>query len=76
MQALVAIFYADDGLVASPYIAHLKGAFEVLMSLFDRVSLRTNTGKDGEHGFPDMSQPPHMVNRGLHLASDGTWILL
>ena len=40
-----ALFYADDGLVASPDKEWLQEAFEVLVDLFSRVGLRTNTDK-------------------------------
>ena len=40
-----ALFYADDGMVASSDPRWLKGAFNTLVSLFDRVGLRTNYGK-------------------------------
>ena len=39
------IFYADDRFVASPKSARLKGVFDALAGLFDRVGLRTNKGK-------------------------------
>ena len=45
IQALSALFYADDGFVASPESARLQGAFDALKGLFDRVGLRTNKGK-------------------------------
>ena len=40
-----ALFYADDGMVASSDTVWLQGAFNVLIGLFDRVGLRTNFGK-------------------------------
>ena len=40
-----ALFYADDGMVASSDPRWLQGAFNTLVSLFDRVGLRTNLGK-------------------------------
>ena len=40
-----ALFYADDGMVASSDPAWLQGAFTALVGLFDRVGLRTNAGK-------------------------------
>ena len=39
-----ALFYADDGMVASSDPAWLQGAFTALVGLFDRVGLRTNVG--------------------------------
>ena len=34
-----ALFYADDGMVASSNPAWMQGAFNVLVGLFDRVGL-------------------------------------
>ena len=45
IQALSALFYAHDGLVASPKSACLQGAFDALTGLFVHVSLWTNEGK-------------------------------
>ena len=40
-----ALFYADDGMVASLYSCWIQGAFSDLFGLFDMVGLRTNVGK-------------------------------
>ena len=40
-----ALFYADDGMVASYDPCWIQGAFNTLVGLFDRVGLRTNAGK-------------------------------
>ena len=40
-----ALFYADDGMVASSEPAWLQGAFNALVGLFDRVGLRKIFGK-------------------------------
>ena len=40
-----ALFYADDGMVKLSDPFWLQGAFNTLVGLFDRVSLRTNTRK-------------------------------
>ena len=40
-----ALFYADDGMVASSDPRWLQGAFNTLVGLFDRVVLRTNARK-------------------------------
>ena len=40
-----ALFYADDGMVASSDPGWLQGAFNTLVGLFDRVGLRTHFGK-------------------------------
>ena len=40
-----ALFYADDGMVASSDPRWLQWAFSTLVGLFDRVGLNTNTGK-------------------------------
>ena len=45
IQALSALFYANDVLVASIESIHLQGVFDVLSGLFDRVGLRTNERK-------------------------------
>ena len=39
------LFYADYGIVASPDLIWLQGAFSTLLGLFDKVGLKTNTGK-------------------------------
>ena len=41
-----ALFYADNGMVASSDPAWLQGAFTALLGLFDRVGLRTNVRKN------------------------------
>ena len=40
-----ALFYADDDMVASSDPRWLQGAFNTLVSLFNRVVLQTNLGK-------------------------------
>ena len=40
-----ALFYADDGMVASSDPHWIQGAFNTLVGLFDRVGLRTNIEK-------------------------------
>ena len=40
-----ALFYADNGMVASSDPRWLQGAFSTLVGLFDRVGLRNNVGK-------------------------------
>ena len=40
-----ALFYANDGMVTLSDPRWLQGAFNTLVSLFDRVGLRTNVGK-------------------------------
>ena len=39
-----ALFYADNGMVASSDLVWLQGAFNTLVGLFDRVGLQTNVG--------------------------------
>ena len=39
------LFYADDGMVASSDPRWLQWVFDTLVSLFERVGLRTNVGK-------------------------------
>ena len=41
----VALFYANDGMVASSDPVWLQGAFNALKGLFERVVLQTNVGK-------------------------------
>ena len=41
----VALFYADNGMVASSDPHWIQWAFNALVSLFERVGLRTNVGK-------------------------------
>ena len=45
VRVLVAIFYADDGLIAARNAKHLQTAIDLLTALFDRVGLQTNTTK-------------------------------
>ena len=45
IRALLAAFYADDGLVQSRDPAFLQYAFDILVGLFGRVGLCTNTTK-------------------------------
>ena len=45
IHALLAIFYVDDVLVASPKSACLQELFDALTSFFERVGLRKNEGK-------------------------------
>ena len=40
-----ALFYADDGMVASYDPRWIQGSFNTLVCLFDRVGLQTNVGK-------------------------------
>ena len=40
-----ALFYADNGMVASADPAWLQGSFNALVGLFERVGLQTNPGK-------------------------------
>ena len=41
----LAVFYADNGMVASSDPAWLQGAFSALVAIFNRVGLRNNVGK-------------------------------
>ena len=41
----VALFYSDDGMVASSDPRWLQGVFNTLVGLFDRVGLQKNVGK-------------------------------
>ena len=43
IRLLLAIFYADDGYIASRCEEHLQEAIDLLADLFDRVGLRTYT---------------------------------
>ena len=45
VQWLVAFFYTDDGLLASPRPACLQATLGVLTGLFDRFGLQTNINK-------------------------------
>ena len=40
-----ALFYADDGMVASSDPQWLQWAFNAIVDLFERLGLRTNVGK-------------------------------
>ena len=45
IRVLLAAFYADDGLVQSRDPEFLQYSFDILVGLFERVGLRTNTTK-------------------------------
>ena len=45
VRELLAVFYADDGLIVSRNAEHLQLAFDALIGLFERVGLKTNTTK-------------------------------
>ena len=44
-QHQAALFYVDDGMIASSDPRWLQWAFTVLVSLFDRVGMKTNQQK-------------------------------
>ena len=44
LQTLDALFYADDRILASPRLARIQEALDLLMRLFDLVRLRMNVG--------------------------------
>ena len=39
------LFYADDGMVASPETRLIQGEFSTLVGLFDRMGLQNNVSK-------------------------------
>ena len=45
IRTIAAVFYADDGLVAARNPKVLQNSFDILISLFERVGLETNTTK-------------------------------
>merc|ERR1711966_467005 len=45
IRTIVAVFYADDGLVAAREPKVLQDSFDILISLFERVGLETNETK-------------------------------
>ena len=45
MKVKAALFYADDGLVASTYLGWTQSVFETLTGLFDQVGLQKNVHK-------------------------------
>ena len=45
IRQFLAAFYADDGLVQSRDPARLQASLDTLVSLFERVGLRTNVSK-------------------------------
>ena len=51
IRTLVAIFYADDGLIASRAPKTLQKAVDLLTGLFDRVGLQTNATKTKAMNF-------------------------
>ena len=55
IRVLLAVFYADNGLVQSQDPVFQQEAFNALVALFERVGLRTNTKNRGY----DMHPGPH-----------------
>ena len=51
IRLLLAAFYADNGLVQSRDPEFLQFSFDILVGLFERVGLRTNTTKTEAHVF-------------------------
>ena len=45
IRNFLAIFYADDGLIQARCPERLQASFNILIELFERVGLRTNTSK-------------------------------
>ena len=45
IRTIAAVFYADDGLVATRDPKALPASFDILVSLFEQVGLATNTTK-------------------------------
>ena len=45
IRSFLAAFFADDGLVQSRDPVFLQHSFDILIDLFERVGLRTNTTK-------------------------------
>ena len=45
MQWLMALFYADDGILDPPRLDRLQEALGVFMGMFDRVGIHTNVKK-------------------------------
>ena len=45
IRSFLAAFYADDGLIQGRDPVQLQASFDVLIELFERVGLRTNTTK-------------------------------
>ena len=45
VRELMAIFYADDAILASRDPVALQKALDIIVELFERVGLRTNTSK-------------------------------
>ena len=52
-----ALFYADEGMIASSDPQWLQWAFMQLVGLFNRVGLKTNCKKNGQHDLPTMQHP-------------------
>ena len=53
-QHQAALFYADDGMIASSDPRWLQWDFTVLVGLFDRVGLKTNHQKNSKHDMQAM----------------------
>ena len=45
VQCLVELFYTNNGLIASPSLARIQAALDVLTGLFNRLGLQTNVNK-------------------------------
>ena len=50
IREFLAAFYADDGLVQSRDPVRLQALLDTLVSLFERVGLRTNVSKNKDDG--------------------------
>ena len=59
------LFYANDGLVASPKSSRIQAAFDVLTGLFDHVGIMKNEGKTVIMAcYP--CQTPHVWSTDAH----------
>ena len=70
-QHQAALFYADDGMIASSDPRWLKWAFTVLVGLFDRVGLRTNRKKNVKHDVQTVQHAGEQVGGNLRAHNDG-----
>ena len=68
LRTILAIFYADDAYLASRDAEELQRALDILVDLFDRVGLRTNTKKTQA-----MTCVPGKIRTRLSNASYSRW---
>ena len=67
----VALFYADDGMLASFDPRWLQWAFTQLVGLFDMVRLKSNCKKNGKHDMQTVQHAGEQVGGDIRSHNDG-----